>query len=75
MPGLAEQDIGNNVDSISITQIASELLSENLADLWIKKTSPAETLRAGEDINYTIEYGNSGSSGVQDTFVFDILPE
>jgi uncharacterized repeat protein (TIGR01451 family) len=44
-------------------------------DLWVNKTQvPQETVRPGQQITYSLSYGNNGSTAAYDTTITDIVP-
>lgn len=63
------------IDSDTFVGVNSTLLTGVIQSLWINKTSDKDIYAPGEEVVFTVRFGNKGHRDAHDVNVTDVLPD
>lgn len=63
------------IDSDTFVGVNSTLLTGVIKSLWINKTSDKDVYAPGEEVVFTVRFGNKGDYEAHDVNVTDVLPD
>ncbi|MCX8206638.1 MAG: DUF11 domain-containing protein [Methanothrix sp.] len=78
MVGSTERDFIVNtyrIDSDRFTGVNSTLITGVIQSLWINKSSDKDVYAPGEEVVFTVRFGNKGNYDAHDVNVTDVLPD